>query len=226
MSLAENFAPVGGNIWSSLSVEERHAPYDKMATGYDLLVGNGLYNRIVWGCPTSTYAQGARAFLSQAPAGPIIDFGCGSCVFTADPYRSYLDRLTLFDRSIVMMERAAKRLPSGQFLQGDALTATFAEGAFAAGMGWGMLHVFGTGLPYLTALHRILAPGAPVMISSLVLTNRRIGNHMLKLLHRNGEAAAPETAEQVTQAFSHIFALETAELVGSMLFLRGKKVAA
>jgi ubiquinone/menaquinone biosynthesis C-methylase UbiE len=225
MSLAETFAPVGGNIWSSLAVDERQASYDKMAAGYDALVGNSLYNRIVWGCPTSTYADGARAFLGQAPAGPIVDFGCGSCVFTAAAYRTHLERLTLFDRSIGMMARAAKRLPSAQFLQGDALNPPFIDGHFSAGMGWGMLHIFGTESPYLPALHNILAPGAPVMISSLVLTKRRIGNRMLKLLHRNGEAAAPETTEQVSHAFSHIFALETAELVGSMLFLRGKRVA-
>ncbi len=209
-------------ITSSLPESERAAPYDKMAIGYDLLVGNSLYNRLIWGCSKGEYAQAAAGLLRQALPGPIIDFGCGSCIFTAQPYRGHEDRLTLFDRSLGMMVRAARRLPHGQFLQGDALDAPFPDNHFAGGMGWGMSHVFGTKARYLAELQRIVKPGAPVAISSLVLTDRAVGNRMLRMLEKQGEAV-PETSDQVVSAFARHFCVEDQKLVGSMLFLTGRK---
>ena len=209
-------------ISSSLPENARAASYDKMALGYDLLVGNGVYNRFVWGCSKSEYARAAASLLEQAPQGPIIDFGCGSCVFTAPTYRGHEDRLTLFDRSMGMLERAEKRLPTGKFLHGDALDAPFEDDHFAGGMGWGMSHVFGTNSGYFSELHRILRPGAPVAISSLVLTDRRVGNRMLRMLEKQGEAV-PETVEQVANAFVRYFPNAEKQLVGNMLFLIGQK---
>ncbi len=209
-------------IPSTLPENERAASYDQMAAGYDLLVGNGLYNRLVWGCPKSEYARAADMFLQTVSSGALIDFGCGSCVFTAQSYQGHEDRLTLFDRSMGMLERAARRLPHGQFLQGDALGAPFPDNHFAGGMGWGMSHVFGTDSPYFAELHRIVQPGAPIAISTLVLTDHTIGNRMLLMLEKQGEAV-PETADQVTSSFAQLFSVAQSRLIGNMLFLVGRK---
>ena len=223
MTNLERFDSIAPNIWSSLPPEARGATYDKMAAGYDAVVGNGVYNRLVWGCAKANYARAASEFLMRAGDGPLIDFGCGSCVFTADSCRGNEDRIVLFDRSLGMLSRAAARLPKGNFLQGDALNPPFESGSFAGAMSWGMLHIFGTRARYLEQLARLLRPGASVAVATLVLTERRTGNMMLRMLHRNGEAALPETTTEVTAAFVAPFELESTERCGNMLFLTGRK---
>jgi ubiquinone/menaquinone biosynthesis C-methylase UbiE len=212
------------NMISTLADDERAASYDKIAAGYDLLVGNPLYNRIIWGCSVAEYNGAAGRFLAKLPNEPIIDFGCGSCIFTAKAYQGHESRLTLFDRSLGMLERAAKRLPQGQFVQGDALAAPFADNSFAGAMGWGTSHVFGTKAPYLSELHRIVRGGGSVVLSSLCLSNRYLGNRMMSLLEKQGEAI-PETADQISDAFGQYFEIAEKRQVGSMLFLTGVKQA-
>jgi ubiquinone/menaquinone biosynthesis C-methylase UbiE len=215
--------PVSPGIWSTLPLHQRADSYDKMATAYDNVVGNSLYNRIVWGASIGDYAATAREALNGATRGAILDCGCGSLVFTAKAYKSApLDRMILFDRSLGMMKRGAARLPAGQFIQGDAFDLPFRDGTFETLFAWGFLHVVGSASPLLSELCRVAAPGATITISSLVLTNRWAGNRMLALLHRQGEAASPQTEAEVMQAFSNIFELTSHTLHGSMLILRGK----
>lgn len=217
------FDQISSGIWSSLPEGERVASYDRIARGYDLVVGNALYNRVVWGCPKPTYRAVAHEFLQTVPNGPIVDFGCGSLVFTAPEYHGHAERLTLFDRSLAMLRQGQKRLPAGRFLQGDAFNPPFPDNCFAGGMGWGMLHVFGTQSDYLPNLHRLVAPNAPVIIGTLVLSNRAIGNRWLKMLYDQGEATAPESQSDVESAFSRLFKIDRSNLVGNMLFVSGRK---
>ena len=221
----ERFDRIAPNIWTSLPPEARGAAYDKMAAGYDAVVGNGVYNQLVWGCAKANYAAAASDFLLHAGDGPLIDFGCGSCVFTAEAYRGNEDRIILFDRSLGMLSRAATRLRGGQYLQGDALDPPFEVGSFAGAMSWGMLHIFGTQAVYLEQLARLLRPRAPVAVATLVLSERRVGDMMLRLLHRDGEAAMPQTMSEITAAFAVPFELESTERCGNMLFLTGRKCA-
>jgi ubiquinone/menaquinone biosynthesis C-methylase UbiE len=216
----EQIAP---NIWSALPPTERGDGYDRIARTYDWVVGNGVYNRIVWGASVRDYAGAARDAVATLGDGMMLDCGCGSLVFTAEPYHSApLDRCILFDRSLGMMQRGGARLPAGQFVQGDAFALPFADAVFSTVVAWGFLHVVGTQSPLLAELKRVAAPGATVAISSLVLTDRGLGNRMLRLLHKNGEATAPETRADVTAAFSQLFQLDSATLHGSMLVLRDR----
>lgn len=219
----EQFPEIAPGIRSSLDEAERPASYDRLAKGYDLLVGNAFYNRIVWGCPKSAYARNTAAFLSSAGEREMLDFGCGSLVFTAASYRGHERQLLLFDRSLGMLERGRARLPRGRFLQGDAFAAPFADSSFGAVCGWGMLHVFGTASPYLETMHRLAGPGAAIAIGTLTRTERLIGDHWLGVLEKQGEAAAPETPDAVTAAFNQFFRLAHAEQCGNMLFLHGTK---
>lgn len=210
-------------IWTCLPPEERSADYDRIASGYDLLVGNPVYNRIVWGAWPSRYTDAAARALELAPDGPSLDCGCGSLVFTAPAYRQAKpDRLVLFDNSIGMMMRGQRRLPHATFVQGSALDMPFADGLFPNVMAWGLLHVFGSGSRLLPELRRVTAESGTISISTLVLGERRIANRMLTLLHRKGEVAEPETGEQVMTAFSRFFQLEHHERRGAMLFLEGR----
>jgi ubiquinone/menaquinone biosynthesis C-methylase UbiE len=217
---AERLSP---GIWSTLPSQHQADGYDRMAGTYDRVVGNALYNRLVWGASVQDYADAARDGLQAAGKGAILDCGCGSLVFTAKPYQiAPLDRMILFDRSLGMMRRGAVRLPGGRFLQGDAFDMPFRGGSFDTVFAWGFLHVVGTKSPLLTELRRVAAPGATITLSSLVLTKRRIGNKLLAFLHRQGEAATPESVADVTDAFSERFELTSQTLHGSMLVLSGR----
>jgi ubiquinone/menaquinone biosynthesis C-methylase UbiE len=208
-------------LWSTLAPEDRPDDYDKMARAYDWLVGNSLYNRIVWGSWASTYAEAARREIASATSGTIIDVGCGSLVFTAKPYQSApLDRTILFDRSLGMMKRGKARLQGGQFVQGDAFDMPFKDASFNIVLAWGFLHVVGSKSPLLSEIRRIAMPAAKVSLSTLVLSNRRNGDRILQL--GKGEAAEPETADQVVSAFEKHFIVTRKTQKGSMLFLNGR----
>jgi ubiquinone/menaquinone biosynthesis C-methylase UbiE len=214
---------VSPGIWSTLPAGQRANGYDRMAKIYDRVVGNALYNRVVWGASVHDYADTAQKGLAEAVNGPILDCGCGSLVFTADAYKTAtLNQMILFDRSLGMMQRGAARLRNGQFVQGDAFDLPFRDASFDTVFAWGFLHVVGTKSPLLEELHRVAAPNATIILSSLVLTKHTIGNKMLALLHRQGEAAAPESQVEVTLAFSDKFEITSHSLHGSMLVLHGK----
>ena len=216
---------VDGEIRSALSPLDQPAGYDSFAASYDRVVGNGLYNRLVWGADIAAYTGAARTVVDAA-AGPMIDVGCGSLVFTHAVYRDVDPRfLLLTDRSVAMLRRAAHRLPDGQFLQADAFALPVPDRQFAAVMSWGMLHLFGSASGFLAELRRVAAPGAIVAISVLTLTGRVIGDAMLRQLHRAGEAAVPERHEDVTAAFARHFSDVSARRHGSMLVLTGHKAA-
>jgi SAM-dependent methyltransferase len=224
-TLKPGIAPekVAPTIWSILPPEVRAAPYDPMAQAYDLLIGNTLYNRLVWGNWSSLYRNAAGEALHGAPDAPILDCGCGSLIFTQHPYRTApLDRMVMFDRSLGMMQRGARRLPDATFLQGDALALPFADDAFALTLSWGLTHLFGSTSPLFAELRRVTRPGGRVHLSMLILADRFPGDRVLPHLHKRGEIAPPERAEAVKAAFAEHFTLESAEVNGNMLFLGGR----
>ncbi len=231
MSLLEGVVQAGkaleqldGRLWSAIAPEERGADYDRLAASYDMVVGNTLYNRLVWGNWAQHYRDAAAQFLADAPAGPLLDCGCGSLVFTGKIYRqsAALNKLVLMDRSLGMLRRGAGRVADATFLQADALAMPFRSEAFAGVMSWGMLHVFGTASPLLSQLKAVSAKGASIAISTLVLADRPLGNRMLRLLHRNGEVAVPESEDQVCAAFERLFQITKKSLRGNMLMLEGR----
>lgn len=221
----DTFDRLGPGLRSSLPETERGSSYDKMAFGYDVLVGNALYNRLVWGCSIREYEAAACSVLADAPGGDILDFGCGSCVFTATAYRGNEHRIILFDRSLGMIKRAQKRLPLGRFLQGDALDTPFEDDQFDGIMSWGMAHIFGSDSSYMAELARLLRPGGRVAMSSLALTGRKTGDRMLAMLQQKGEAIA-ESSATICDAFGRHFILESATTTGNMLFMYGKSAVA
>ena len=223
MSAETEWTTLPSGIETALPEAERAADYDRIALGYDLLVGNAIYNRLVWGCPKSAYREAAQRFFDSCREGPVIDFGCGSLVFTADTYRGREDRLTLFDRSLGMLQRGRKRLPEGDFVQGDAFDPPFEPGSFAGAMSWGMLHLFGTGSAYLSRLRDLVRPGGIVALGTLVLADRPLGDRWLHALHKRGEAAVPQTRHRVIKRFAAHFAYESAIDCGNMLFLFGHR---
>lgn len=216
---------LSAGLWTVLPPEQEEASYDRIAALYDAVIGNPLYNRLIWGAWSSAYTRAARQALDEAGAGPVLDCGCGSLVFTQAAYADFPGRLVLFDRSQGMLRRGLRRYPSGTFLQGDLLTPPFAEAAFSAVMCWGVLHLFASSVPILELLNRLVRPEGLVTVSALVLTGRARGDRMLHLLHRKGEAALPQQAADVERRFGETFAITRRELHGNMLILTGRRQA-
>lgn len=219
-----DLARVDQQIWSILPPEGRAASYDPMARAYDLLIGNTIYNKLVWGNWSGLYRDAAADAVKAIGLGPVLDCGCGSLIFTASAYRQApLDHMILFDRSLGMMRRGAKRLPGGQFLQGDALNLPFADASFETSFSWGLAHIFGSKSPLFAELHRVTKPGGQAFASMLVLADRRPGDWVLPKLHARGEIAPPERAEQYQAEFARLFAIESVVVRGNMLFLSGRR---
>lgn len=217
--VAHSLAP---NLATVLPEGERGDHYDGLAAGYDLLVGNSLYNRLIWGNWAADYADAAHGALAKMGEGPILDCGCGSLVFTAKPYaQAPLDRMILFDRSEGMMRRGMARLPGGQFLQGDALDMPFLDGAFSGIMCWGFLHCLGSSSPLIAELRRVLAPGGTLFLSTLVRSERVVSNRWLALLESKGEAAA-ESRESVLEAIGAHFDVTATRQKGAMLMVEAR----
>lgn len=210
-------------IATVLPPAERPADYDRVAGLYDLVVGNRLYNRLVWGNWPSRYADAARRALETAAGGEVLDCACGSLCFTAGAYRDGRpDRILLFDRSLGMLRRAQRRLPNGRFLQGDALAMPFADQVFETSMAWGLLHIFESGSPLLPELRRVTAPGGRVFATGLALAGRPLGDRILAQLHNRGEAAEPRRWEKMRGEFDRVFPGSRADRQGNMLLLEGR----
>jgi ubiquinone/menaquinone biosynthesis C-methylase UbiE len=211
-------------IWSVLPEAERDASYDRMARVYDWVIGNGLYNKLVWGNWSKLYRDVAADAVSPLPDGPILDCGCGSLVFTSRAYTpAVLDRMILFDRSLGMMRRGADRLPKATFLQGDALALPFVDESFPLCLSWGLAHIFGSESGLFAELRRVTRTGGLVKLSMLVLADRLPGDAVLPQLHKRGEIAQPEQANSVRRAFARHFSIESEVLRGNMLFLTGRR---
>ena len=193
-----------------------------MAGAYDRVVGNPLYNKLVWNCPVSAYADAARGAIAAAGDGPMLDAGCGSLVFTAPVYRGVpAHRLILLDRSLAMLRRGQARAPAHGFIQGDILDLPFLDGAFAGTMSWGMLHLFGSASRMLDELARVTRRGGVVAVSGLVCDGRWLSDRMLETLRRRGEIAAIESGDTVSAAFAQRFDGVRGTQHGAMLFLTG-----
>jgi ubiquinone/menaquinone biosynthesis C-methylase UbiE len=183
--------------------------YDSAALFYDLLIGNPVYNRMVWGNWPKAYADYCRAALNSSTQGCVLDAGCGTLVFTAPEYLLHATRpIVLLDRSLGMLKRARGRLTSRRnalpehivLLQGDITDLPFKAESFETVLSWGVLHLFEDFRLPLRELSRIASPGSLMFFTSLV-TGRQPGTRYLKWLNRHGEVAAPRT---INETLSHI----------------------
>ncbi|OIO59156.1 MAG: hypothetical protein COX57_08000 [Alphaproteobacteria bacterium CG_4_10_14_0_2_um_filter_63_37] len=189
-------------IHTCLPDAEIASDYDPIAKGYDRVVGNPLYNRVVWGNSVADYRRRAAQALAAANEGPILDVGCGTLKFTLAPYLATHHRpLLLLDRSLAMLRLARDRLkrahggalpPDILLLQGNAFALPFLEHSMGAVVSWGVLHLFDDPLPLLTQMERVCRDDGVVAWSHLVLAERW-SDRYLQLLQRHGHVATPRS---------------------------------
>ena len=213
----------GDGLLSALGPGERDSPYDRHAVLYDHVVGNRLYNRLLWGASPASYTAFAATAVAGAQ-GPLLDVGCGSAVFTAAAYRTAGRPLVLVDRSLGMLARAAQRLGGPHpapvaLVQADLFDLPFLPGQFTSVACHGLLHLFDDLAAVLRVLGGQVAAGGSLYVTSLV-AETAIGSRGLGLLHRAGEAAVPRREQElVTAARAALDGPVRSRRKGSMVFL-------
>jgi SAM-dependent methyltransferase len=208
-------------VLSALPAGEDGAPYDRHARLYDRLIGNPVYNRLLWGTHPRRYAAFADEALASGD-GPFLDAGCGSAVFTAGAYRHSGRPIVLSDLSLGMLEVAAGRLDGAgvELVQADIADLPFAPGSFETVACFAMLHVLEDPWAALAALRPQLAPGGRLFASMLV-DDRAAGRGYQRLLRRAGEFGPARAAAELEATAREIFDGEVAvERTGSMAWLR------
>jgi SAM-dependent methyltransferase len=197
------------------------ADYDRNARIYDRLIGNRLYNRLVWGTSPQDYEDFATEALASAD-GPFLDAGCGTLVFTAGPYAATSRPLTLVDDSQGMLDKAAERLgpTSADLRRADLFDLPFQPGGFATVACHGVLHVLAEPWKALAALRAQVAPGG-TFFASMLVRDRVVGRTYLELLHHAGEVGSPRTQAELAAAARDVFGDQArVTRTGSMAWLR------
>lgn len=205
--------------------------YDQAVDFYDRVIGNSIYNRIFWGYSISEFTDFIRAALASAGSGRVLDAGCGSLVFTAEPYGAYRDRpVVMLDQSIEMLRAAKSRFaklctgipPNIVFLQGDVLDLPFQPQSFSTVVSMSVLHVLDDHRTMLGELTRVWDEAdGNLAVTSLVL-GRAIGDRYLRFLRKKEGVADPRTAGEVVAFFSEM-GLPTDHYVrGNMMFIHSR----
>lgn len=81
-----NLRLIEPDIYSVFSDIEVSNSYDSpFGNIYDWVACNPVYNRLIWGYPIAKFASLAHDALTSSKKGNVLDLGCGSLAFTAQP---------------------------------------------------------------------------------------------------------------------------------------------
>lgn len=197
---------VSQDIFSVIPESEQDHHYDETAAMYDRLIGNRVYNRLVWGAWPSTYTAFAAGALASREDGPVLDAGCGTLVFTAKLYCTFDRPLVLMDRSLGMLRRGRERLikiagsvpENVMLLQGDIFDLPFRNGCFPTVQSFGVLHIFERTDLLLRELDRVRSNDGSLFLSSLA-ANGWFAKRYLAMLKKRGEVALIEPGESLLE---------------------------
>ena len=218
------------NIYSVLKEDERASDYDDKVKGYDALIGNGLYNKLIWRNDVANYHDFCVEALNGNPANMVLDAGCGSLVFTAKAYASSTNQqIVLLDRSLGMLRKAKERLEAlceGKvpehivLIQGDIFDLPFVDNAFDVVMSQGLLHMFDDKEKLLTELERVKQESGTIFFTSLV-GNNLLAKGYLFLLKKAGEVATVYDSEALASILKRMPFEYKIESIGNMAYMRG-----
>lgn len=201
--LSENRAVrlVEDGIYSVLGDTSTRHHYDRRAAVYDCVVGTRLYNSIMWGSSPKDYVAFTREAVTANVSGKFLDAGCGSLLFSAPAYVTSDCTIIACDQSLSMLRRARNRLlklcgstPRHiHLLQAELADLPFRPDSFHAVLCLNVLHQFKNAAGLVLDLKQLLIPEGQLFLTSLVISNRWIGNCYLKALHLAGEFVRPRS---------------------------------
>ncbi|MEP6493303.1 MAG: methyltransferase domain-containing protein [bacterium] len=207
----------------------RAAHYDRIAFGYDALLGATSYNRILW----KTSPQRCRAFAHDVfharTSGTHVELGCGSLLFTSHLYAEDRGRpIVLIDQSIEMLRRARRRVrsragavPSHVVLaRGDVRDLRVTHAGATTVLAMHVLHVVDDASALLAALASFARPtGSTIGLSSIFLAGGR-GDVFLRMLHAAGELATPRARHEIERLVgARVPGRMNVDVEGSMAFV-------
>lgn len=219
---------VESHIYSTYSDDHETNEYDKVgvASFYDRVLCNRVYNRLVWGYPPRDYILLCQEALNSSTEGWVLDAGCGSLAFTAKAYIDYSERPIVFlDQSINLIRKAKSRLiklkgnvPDNMvFIHGDALRLPFKPKSIRTIISINLLHVLKDIDGILNQLTKVLTDGGTISFTSLILNNRLADKYLYAVASTG--AAVPRTAEQLISIFAKASMPVEYELKGNMAFI-------
>ena len=214
------------DIYSVLPDRTVQHHYDKRATVYDAVVSTRLYNVVMWGTSPSHYVEFTRQALNSSSDGVFLDAGCGSMLFTASNYADSKRRILAFDQSLAMLRRARGRLRklSGRvpehirLLQADLNDLPFRQKSFRTVLCLNVLHQIADAAGLVSGLNKLLTGSGNLYLTSLVSTDRTIGDWYLKALYRTGEFVRPRNELELKELFAFSQRISYAEK-GNMAFV-------
>jgi SAM-dependent methyltransferase len=208
-------------------VSQKHQ-YDRRAALYDLIVGNSLYNRVMWGASLPNYISFAGQALASNKDGFFLDAGCGSLLFTAPTYLKSSRPIIAFDQSLSMLRRARKRLIklSGSMpenillLQADLTDLPFKTERFQTILCLNVFHHLENISVLVQNFRSLLRPDGNLYLTSLILNQRFIGDRYLKLLYAAGDFARPRIEETLQNILEESLEQKvTCQTDGNMAFV-------
>lgn len=212
-------------------VELQKNPYDKHAGLYDKIVGNKLYNRIIWGNSLKNYTLFYEKAVSEQEGRIMTDIACGTLFFTAKIYSSHSFRhLFLCDLSEQLLrigkkqlERLNTNLNNITFLRSDAFDMPFKDAVLPSVFSFGFFHVVDNPAKLTQEFARILQPNGKLYINSLC-SDRKISALFLRFLNKKGLIAKPMNSEKICRIIQENgFKLENSQRIGGMIYITAVK---
>ena len=146
-----------GDVSMTLAPDAVRSMFDRIAPVYDAM------NRVMtMGLDLRWRRLGARAVVR--PGDSVLDAACGTGDFAVADLRAGASRVVGLDFSPRMLERARRKAPQIEWVEGDLLALPFDAGSFdAATVGFGARNVADLPLA-LRELRRVLRPGGRLAI--------------------------------------------------------------
>lgn len=200
--------------------------YDRMRPLYDRVMGNRLYNSLMWGYRITDFASFCQEALAASSDGWVLDAGCGSLIFTARTYAHDTRRpVILLDQSIEMLQAAKSRLlrlcgeiPSNVvFLHGDALNLPFHAGSFRTVICMNLLHVLPKVREAVLGLQKAGTDEGALFFTTLV-ADRKFGDRYMRLLSGKG-LIVPRTSHDIVRVFHDLNISIRYRVTGNMMFI-------
>jgi SAM-dependent methyltransferase len=228
--IAEGYTirPVEEGIYSVLPDRPHTHLYDGRAALYDLVVGTRVYNRVIWGASLPDYVAFARRAVASDQSAKLLDAGCGSLLFAAQAYLDCQRPILACDQSLNMLRRARSRfvklagyVPEHIFLlQTDLNFLPFRPGTFGTILCMNVLHHVAEGEGLITGLKELLLGGGHLYLTSLVKSNRLIGDRYLDALYNRGDFVQPRTGEEVENLLASSFGQSVSNwMQGNMAYM-------
>lgn len=199
------------DIYSVLPDSSHQHHYDRRATIYDLVVSTRLYNSVMWGSSPRDYVRFGSEAINSCSAGTLLDAPCGSLLFTASSYLQTSRQIVALDQSIAMLKRARKQLlhlagsmPSNvTLLQADLSDLPFRPRSFRTVLCMNVLHLFQDVAGLISNLNGLLTNDGCLFLTSLVSSNRFIGDAYLRALYLTKEFVRPRSRSELKKIMNN-----------------------